>query len=148
MYIFTEFQRVSQRINIIHANNPVLVTCQVNCSMNLSGCRLKPHWFVRERSDCCSGHSLIDDKTETVVQTLNKYDNYSLDEISCERYDDHTTTSFNYTLTSIGNYDEVFISCGLENLNLEKEEDITSPWVVIRKCKYAYPCKIVKFLSY
>ena len=115
---------------IIKNNQPKTLSCQVNCSMNFSGCDVIPDWFVRIRTDNYRIHSLSNPRKDVLNELTFESNN---EKITCARYDKNHFAHFYITFSSIGIYDEVLVSCGLkrENNNTVYDQFLA----VIKKCK-------------
>ena len=121
-----------------HCFIPLTLTCRVSCS-TLSGCDLRPHWLIRVKSDNYARHSIGSSRDASEVNVLQSI-HYTVshgpnDLIVCERYDSNASTTFNISITSIGNHDEVLVTCGIEsNLDSEYIEEVHN-WMAVRKCE-------------
>lgn len=117
--------------HLISHGRPVVLSCQIrelDCNtLSSSGCNLNINWIVRVKSDNYTSHSLLyDNATEEIVQNI-KYDPIAITNLSCG-----SMQNFSVTITDIGPYEEVLVSCGL---TMNHTFDVDSNVAVFRRCK-------------
>lgn len=115
---------------------PLTLTCWVNCS-GLSSCGFEPHWLIRVRSDNYARHSLIRGASEEVLQEIQYTTTHgSNHKIVCGRNDSNYLATFNISFTSIGDHEEVLVTCGLDNTNDSSEHiQELAKWVALKQCE-------------
>ena len=87
-------------------------------------------------SDNYVDHSLIDDRHDEVVQSLQY--NIDMNSLRCGTIGGSNSTTFSVTFTDIGNHDEVLLSCGLILFDIATDNVQYSMPVsvgVLRPCK-------------